>query len=572
MVDEQNPENIPGSPEPEATNTPIVPPPAPAPPAALPEEQPYVPNTGMTPPWVKEKILRETGECGYEDCDRKLDPNTAFKDEDTGTFRCSIHAKPCEDCEEVHSIEEMEVYKPKGYRDSYWYCRDCFNERYITCPNCDEVVEKDEYLSPTRKNTYSMKQGGCKECSVSCYSCDKIVDKDYSYSHDNEEYCEDCYGEYFSSCEDCNETYSRDDLIYVEDVGDFCNHCYKEKYTKCEECDTTVEKDSSFEMDGDYYCQECYEKLGPTEYSQYTEQFSGFSYTKKDRYLNLLYKLLPISVKDLKSKHPSVANGLGDLISFSKGKPITPELVKEFRDSLAPEEFPVQYTVWDGVQRSIDTLPNENKPTEAAQLVINIQASPELLGRLKANPALYDLFDKVNTLSKKSTHPYVKDQIGWIRVEIDPNGEYLLVDEIQSDHSNAGYRLKTGGGDHEVRQIRGALKSKYQLDDEGLNKLLAEYGNLVKEFPNIASQAIVRFARSNNIKRIFWHTFESGKKLKENEPPKSLYDKTPKENFFLPSQNKPFGLEGDFFEKEAKRSQALNKLARKLYLKYLGIL
>jgi hypothetical protein len=58
-------------------------------------------------------------------------------------------------------------------------------------------------------------------------------------------------------------------------------------------------------------------------------------------------------------------------------------------------------------------------------------------------------------------------------------------------------------------------------------------------------------------------------KLKHNEPPKSLYDKTPRDNFFLPSPNNPFGLEGKFFEREAKKANQLYKLARSLYIKYI---
>jgi len=49
--------------------------------------------------------------------------------------------------------------------------------------------------------------------------------------------------------------------------------------------------------------------------------------------------------------------------------------------------------------------------------------------------------------------------------------------------------------------------------------------------------------------------------LKNNEPPKSLYEKTPKENFYLPTKDKPFGLEEEFFEREAKKTILLYKMA-----------
>jgi hypothetical protein len=558
MTEEQSPSQVPEQTE------------SPAAPESIPASQPapFVPNTGMTPDWVKARTMHCQYHYGAEKCPNMIDPNVAFTDPESGTQVCDAHVGECEECFEKQLKYRMHPYKEDEYSQTEWFCESCYNDKFTECPNCSKLVNKNELLPPTRRNTYSMKEGGCKKCCEECYGCDKVIDKDYLYNEDDNSYCEDCHSEYYGSCEECNDTFSSDDLIYVEDVGDFCNSCFKEKYTSCEECGKQIEKDDSLEINNNYYCEECYKKKGPAEYFTVTENFNQFSYTKKDRYLNLLYKMLPIQIKDLKSKHPSIAAGLNDLISFSKGKPITIELVNEYRKSLNPEQFPVEYTVWDGIQRSIDNLednPVENKP----QLVLNVLASPEMLATLKAKPALYDLFDKVNTVSKQSTHPYIEDQIGWIRLELDPNGEYILVDEIQSDHSNASFRLKNSTNDYEINKIRSGLKSKYQLNDEELNKLLIEYSAILKDFPNIASQAVARFARKNNFKKLFWHTYESGKKLKKNEPPKSLYEKTPKENFFLPSSNKPFGLDGEFFEKEAKQAQQLYKVARRLYLKHL---
>src|ERR1019366_3893570 len=479
---------------------------------------------------------------------------------------------------------------------------------------------------------------------------------------------------------------------------------YKKKYTTCEKCGDVIEKSQVFDFNGDDYCQDCYDKAGPAQYSRYTNSFQDFTYTKKDRYLNIVHKLLrnkdhaipngEISVKELKSKYPSVAAGLADLISFSGGKPLTSELIKVYRDSLKPEEFPVDYTVWSGMQRSIDkmkTFDGDRNPKDRPQLVMNILASNEMLSQLKSYPLqpspsgnnqpLYNLFSSINDVSNQSTHPFVKDQIGWARLELSPDDEYLLVDEIQCDHSNASFELKQANSKiwadinavttdlasrfladkddcislmfadgfdpaiqkegreiyesyqrdneasapsafyalkdqfqqkhnltdvaareltnvaprlhkifigsksnifaiiktererlkakysvddeklnsilltntpPELNRIRDNLKSKYSLDDEGLNKLLEQYSNILKDFPNIASQAITRFAQVNHIKKICWHTFAGGMKLKENEPPKSLYDKVPKENFFRPTTEKPFGLDADFFEKEAQ--------------------
>lgn len=509
------------------------------------------------PDWLKERLTHGV-KCQYKSpegatCPNLVGKNEGMVDDETGLVYCQVHGKNCYFCNTIHSIDDM------VYNGGVWACRECFDEHFMECPNCNKIISREEYLAPTRKNRFDLTSGGCEKCSVRCNSCNKLVDKDYIYSYEGEEYCEYCYSEHFDTCEECGDTIPREDARYVEGVGDFCESCYDNKFTECDECKETIDKDTSNEIGNQTLCENCYKEKGPGSYSEFTENFADFSYTKKDRYLNQLYKLLPISIKELKSKNPSIAAGLQDLISFSKGKPLTKEIVGEYRQSLNPEDFNVKYSVWDGVQRAVESV--GHSLADQPQLTMNIIAGGELLTKLKANPALYDLFDKVNTLSQNSNHPYAPDQIGWARIELDPKGGYLLVDEIQSDHMNAASTLKHSPDKYEIRKIRTGLQDKYKLTEEQLDALLSEYITLLKDFPNIAIQAINIFARKNNFKKIFWHTFEGGKKLKNNEPPRSLYDKIPKENFFLPTQEKPFGLDADFLEKDAKKISRLYRYA-----------
>jgi hypothetical protein len=114
-------------------------------------------------------------------------------------------------------------------------------------------------------------------------------------------------------------------------------------------------------------------------------------------------------------------------------------------------------------------------------------------------------------------------------------------------------------------------ESNKNVKDEDFGKeTMDQFHNIIKDFPQIATQAIINFAKSNGFKKIFWHTYESGQKLKQNAPPKSLYNQVPKENFFVPSQEKPFDLSGDFFEREASIVKKLEKLARRLLIKNIG--
>lgn len=427
-----------------------------------------------------------------------------------------------------------------------------------TCDNCKQLTEKDNinYFSE-----YDTKF--CNDCCISCNDCGKAVDKDDILSEDGDYYCEYCYGERFASCEECNETIPRDDAIYSENFSQtLCEYCYKEKLLKCFECGEELIENNSYEFSDEKYCQKCYENIAKKEFPELTSGFQDFNYTKKDKYLKQLMKLLPIDVKDLKSKHQSLAGGLGDLFKFCQGKKITIEIVKKYRESLEPETFPVEYTAWAGVQRSRD---KSTFISHQPQLVINILASEKINKELNSNFALKDLFNKINDLSRKSTHPVVDNQIGWVRVDMAPDMSYLLIDEIQSDHQNAVSALRLNSGT-DIKEIRTALKNRYNLDDHSLNLLLDQYNLILKDFPNIAIEAASNFAKSKNISKIFYHTYEGGKALKENNPPKSLYTKLPLEHFFLQSLEKPFDLQQDFLEREANIIYKLFKEARMLCL------
>lgn len=643
-------------------------------------------------------------------CANKFCNNSSFSPHTDPTFiidpldgkpYCNEHFNKCYSCNDYFSTDHL----MKNNRDLY--CESCYRDVVNICPNCGASVTEDEILPPTIRNN-RMPNGGCTNCASQCNRCSKVLDNDNgSYSHDGDTYCEDCFSDFFGYCDGCNKTVDRDLMQYVEGYGDYCDSCYDDKFTQCYDCEKIFENNEMSEVNGESYCESCLEKIGPAQYTQYTKKFEAFTFTKKDKYLDELQDLLPISVKDLKSKNPRLADGLRDLITFSKGKAIDAEMVEKYRESLGKEEFPVDYTAWSGNQRSIDNLSREERENiPDAQLAINVEASPQMLARLKAKPALYDLFDKINSISEKSAHPYVKDQIGWIRLELDPNNEYVLVEEIQCDHSNGAYklksvedyrkanqlkvkleskfetddigsyivnedfkekdedikalraiykrkfqmkdeeldqmfidkflvkeaeavlkaeypsvrlanvlldpklqdnenvktlreiykklgkyddsafneRLKSGlylpyfpelsdpelseDNNNIINKIRDGLISQYGLDDKGLNDLLTEYAGIMNDFPDIATKAVSQFARKNNFKKLYWHTYDSGMKLKKNEPPKSLYEKTPKDNFFKPTEEKPFGLNGQFFKRKASDTTGI--VARKFMLKYAG--
>jgi hypothetical protein len=501
--------------------------------------------------------------CAEKGCTTEsTNPDEFAYDESRKAFYCKElrHGADCHNCGEAHCVEDLIEHSGQ------YYCQTCADELLPTCPNCEERVEPEEIMAPTAKNRFSMKNGGCDKCSSRCSHCGRVVDNDEVQDAGGDSYCDDCFSEYYCHCEGCGETVSNDDSHYVEEDGNYCDYCFNKKFTRCDDCKESFPKDEmTDDEDGNEYCETCWVNHRKDQIEPYADQLGmeSFSFNKKDRFINKISKLVPISVKDLKTKYPALAAGLQDLIVASKGKDITMDILTAYKSKLMSEIFPVAYSTWSGMQRSVES-------SERAQLVLNIVASNEMLVRLKSNAALFDLFSRVNLVSKESTHPYTENQLGWARLELEQNKNYVLVDEIQTDHANAAKKLKENVS-YELKKIRSQLQNKYGMDDAQFDSLLGEYLAITKDFPEIANQAIISFAVKNGYKKLFWHTYESGKKLKDNDPPRSLYEKTPKDHFFTPSQEKPFDLDGEFFEREAKDSnKQIQKLARRFQLKKLS--
>ena len=546
---------------------------------------PESPNTKPSPQLNLPNFEVNEVKCSAKGCDTigivnedmHLDP----KDQ---KYYCSEHDGKCENCSERTESEKLVHARGAGM-----ICEKCSSEDFFYCEHCDEIVPDDEIVKSssrfqTRSNGRNADYIGCDKCSAQCESCGKAKNQEYMKNYEGSWYCEECFSEAFTYCEDCKDYTSSEDAHYV-DGESLCPYHYNESYFRCEECDEDFKKEQIHDVVNSrgrdiQVCNECFQdeyggaeegeeeqdgktvaKL-PKSFENY-ESVSDLHFNKKMRNLNQLKKFLPLSVKDLKTKFPILFTKLGDLISFAHGKTITKEIVEAYEKALPTEDFQLGYSTWNGMQRSI-------RNPKSPQLVINIKAGPEFIAKLEEDPILKDLFDKINVISKQSGHPNATNQIGWARLELDPNKEFILVDEIQTDHMNGLFKIKNDKGYGELAQIRAKYKEVYRLTDEQFDAKLAKGLNIIKDFPDVATQAISDFARKNGFKKIFWHTYESGKELKGNYPPKSLYTKVPEENFFTPSDSKPFGLNGQFLEREAKSKNNIIKLARRIYFQYLA--
>ena len=136
--------------------------------------------------------------------------------EETNINHCAT--KRCNKC--GTQLEEDEVYIVDGEA----YCRDCVTY----CDRCGSWVLDDDtmyYVDSERRYI-------CEECFnedyVQCECCNEIIRRDDAYSHDGNYYCESCYEDTFMECESCYKTFYRDEITYYDKYDQYlCEECYR---------------------------------------------------------------------------------------------------------------------------------------------------------------------------------------------------------------------------------------------------------------------------------------------------------------------------------------------------------
>lgn len=192
----------------------------------------------------------------------------------------------CANCGVVIEDGDWSHHTPDGEL----YCEECFNEYYVICYECEEVVDRDEAYWGTDGNGYcvycfddrffycsycgvvfDLDDGlhtpdgiYCDDCAeragwVRCCDCGEVVKRDYAYYVDYEWYCEDCYHDSYFYCDECGEDCSQDELCDTPD-GPVCQSCFNDKYFVCEICDGVFNQDEGYHTDDGWVCQDCYEE------------------------------------------------------------------------------------------------------------------------------------------------------------------------------------------------------------------------------------------------------------------------------------------------------------------------
>jgi hypothetical protein len=151
-------------------------------------------------------------------------------------------------------------------------CAICFDERdLITCANCGIVVDSyDSYKAPDDNDW-------CDECYQdtfsTCEHCDDpviaenmiTVQTGSSYRNNAELWCENCTDRNATRCDDCGD-YVDNDYYYRTAHGDnVCDSCYCDNYFTCDSCGDVYHTDDYYGDDYGAYCEGCRPSEGDFE-------------------------------------------------------------------------------------------------------------------------------------------------------------------------------------------------------------------------------------------------------------------------------------------------------------------
>jgi hypothetical protein len=149
-----------------------------------------------------------------------------------------------------------------------------------------------------------------------------------------------------------------------------------------------------------------------------------------------------------------------------------------------------------------------------------------------------------------------KITLGWARMDIDLDGGEALIEEIQNDWIRDALdvqkRLKRYSDWGRKALIRGMMygaKCNFTQLNRYVDLILKPY---VSDWDEAILCAAIRFIHTElGIRRIFYHTFDSGRRIKGicGSPPRSLYTSLPKKFCFRVTEQCPEFLRHKLYRK-----------------------
>jgi hypothetical protein len=153
----------------------------------------------------------------------------------------------------------------------------------------------------------------------------------------------------------------------------------------------------------------------------------------------------------------------------------------------------------------------------------------------------------------KGDRAYFRETLAWARIDLDFQQGEALIEEIQSDWvrwAKSDYlRAKRKVSCHAESSCRCERMQWYKNIVQYYESVLLPYNDLWAEA--MLASAVNFIVGELGLRRIYYHTYETGKAVKRCNPPQSLYTKLPRKFCFQKSNAVPVFLTNDrFFKKK----------------------
>jgi|WetSurMetagenome_2_1015567.scaffolds.fasta_scaffold115807_1 hypothetical protein len=181
----------------------------------------------------------------------------------------------CDECKKWFNPDELHECHCGTYCD---HCAD--NLDYHKCSNCHTYIHCDnsiDYCGETWCDDCAEEEGirACDRCGES-FGGDDLTDCDGDY------YCERCMDRLgWCFCYNCNDVVGPNDQRSGADDCTYCDSCWGDRFSVCENCDNIIWNDDSIWIDDTCYCEDCARSHSEQEASGFND--SGNTFTRIGR-------------------------------------------------------------------------------------------------------------------------------------------------------------------------------------------------------------------------------------------------------------------------------------------------
>ncbi|MBX2882653.1 MAG: hypothetical protein KTR32_22070 [Granulosicoccus sp.] len=197
------------------------------------------------------------------------------------------------------------------------------------------------------------------------------------------------------------------------------------------------------------------------------------------------------------------------------------------------EQFLLTLDRWGGGHRAESQT---SRPGHNLVLQVNLnEGYRQLFDRLVAEDLKYWFRSYGHPVMRERANGFHRQTLGWIRIDLDLQTGEAVIEEIQTDWM----RDARFAASHSARYRQNRLLEYEQLEQYS-RKILERLGGIWDEA--LLSAALWFLREEIGIKTVWYHTFESGsrlKRIKYRHPPRSLYSRLPRKFCFELSDEHP---------------------------------